>query len=144
VFDKRTLIYLISDICYVLGTRYRPEEIEEIQILAEQGYSNQQIADKLGRTQAAIRNIRHRNKIKTQTQNTIETLTNQKTTLNKTTQKLQTQITYLQSRHRQVKKALQLDEETLQNNATDNAQILNRKTGQIEKTILHEKMNCFK
>jgi len=96
-----------------LGIQYTPKEIEEIQALAEQGLTNQQIADKLGRTPAAIRNIRHRNKIKTQTKNTLQTLRTQKQTLMQSTGQLETQLSLLQSRQRQVKQALQLDEQTL-------------------------------
>ena len=87
----------------------------EIQVLAEQRYTNQQIADKLGRTQAAIRNIRHRNKIKTKTRNTLQTLQENEKTLNKKVKRLQTQIRILQTRQQQVTKALQLDKTTLNN-----------------------------
>ena len=96
-----------------MGSKYTQEELQEIQVLAEQGYSNQQIADKLGRTPAAIRNTRHRNKIKTQTRQTIQTLKTQQQNLTQTTRQLQTKLASLQSRHRQVKQALRLDEETL-------------------------------
>jgi len=98
-----------------LGLRYLSEEIEEIQTLAEQGYTNKQIADKLGRTPAAIRNYRHRNKIKTKTQNSIQTLKENEKTLNKNVKRLQSQIKILQTRHREVSNALQLDKTTLNN-----------------------------
>ena len=98
-----------------MGLRYTLKETEEIQALAKQGYTNQQIADKLGRTQAAIRNIRHRNKIKTQTRQDINTLRSQRTRLNQEVKTLQAQTVKLETRHRQVTKALQTNEATLNN-----------------------------
>ena len=98
-----------------MGSQYSPEETAEIQVLVEQGLKNKQIADKLNRTEAAIRNYRHRNKIKTQTKHTISTLRSQRTKLNQKIKTLQSQLIKLETRHRQVTKALQTNETTLNN-----------------------------
>jgi len=98
-----------------LGSQYTLEETEEIQNLVNLGYTNQQIADKLGRTTAAIRNIRHRNKIKTQTKQTITNLRDKRTKLNQEIKTLQSQIVKMETRHRQLTKAMQTNETTLNN-----------------------------
>jgi DNA-binding NarL/FixJ family response regulator len=43
-----------------LGRRYTHEEVQQIQALIDEGLTNRQIATRLGRSEAGIRNIRHR------------------------------------------------------------------------------------
>ena len=48
-----------------VGKRYTKEEISQIQALSQEGYTIREIAEILGMSEAGIRNIRHRKKIKT-------------------------------------------------------------------------------
>ena len=57
-----------------MGQRYTGEETDQIRTLTEEGLSSREIADRLGRPEAGIRNLRHRMKLKTTTKKTISSL----------------------------------------------------------------------
>ena len=59
-----------------MGKRYTEEEKRHIQELAQQGYTDESIAQQLGRSTNAIRNIRHRTNIKTRETKTINNSNN--------------------------------------------------------------------
>ena len=46
-----------------MGTRYSQEEIQHIEDLVEEGLTSREIASDLGRSEAGVRNIRHRLKL---------------------------------------------------------------------------------
>lgn len=81
-----------------LGRRYTPEEIHEIQALINEGLTNKQIATRLNRSEAGIRNIRHRTKLKTQTTKTLQTLLQKEKELEAHTSRLQREIGILTAR----------------------------------------------
>ena len=64
-----------------MGKRYTEEEKRQIQELAAQGYTDEVIAQQLGRSTNAIRNHRHRTNIKTRETETIKQLKEKKHTL---------------------------------------------------------------
>ena len=57
-----------------MGQRYTPEEIHEIQALIDEGLTNRDIATRLNRSEAGVRNIRHRTKLRTDTTQNLQTL----------------------------------------------------------------------
>ena len=60
-----------------MGKRYTEEEKRQIQELAAQGYTDEVIAQQLGRSTNAIRNHRHRTNIKTRETETIKQMQRQ-------------------------------------------------------------------
>ena len=60
-----------------MGKRYTEEEKQLIQELTNQGYTDESIAERLGRSTNAIRNLRHRTNIKTRETKTIQQLKQQ-------------------------------------------------------------------
>jgi len=79
-----------------------------------------EIAARLGRTEHAIRNLRHRLNIKTETANTIQSLLSEKdrlegelTTLKRTHRELSAEISDLQKRRDTIQRALHTDQATL-------------------------------
>jgi len=71
-----------------LGKRYTEEEQRHTQELVEQGHTDESIAQQLGRSTNAIRNLRHRNSITTKETINIEQLKQEKQELNKQTQEI--------------------------------------------------------
>lgn len=103
-----------------MGKRYTKEEIGRIQALASEEMTSTEIATRLGRTEHAIRNLRHRLNIKTETSDTIQSLLSQKdqleeelTKLKRTHRELTAEISYLQTRRDATHRALRTDEATL-------------------------------
>ena len=103
-----------------MGKRYTREEIDRIQALAREGMTSTEIAARLGRTEHAIRNLRHRLNIKTETANTIQSLLSEKdrlegelTTLKRTHRELSAEISDLQKRRDTIQRALHTDQATL-------------------------------
>jgi len=101
--------------------RYKQEETKQIQNLVTQGLSNREIAERLGRAEAGIRNIRHRLKLKTNTQNQLQPLLREKTELDRKVQELkqtQTQLSWqldsLQKKRQETQTYLKLDQLTLE------------------------------
>jgi transposase len=100
--------------------RYSQEETKQIQDLVVQGLSNREIAQRLGRAAAGIRNIRHRQKLKTNTQHQLQSLLQKKAELEEKVQELrrnQTQETLqlnsLQNKRQETKFYLELERATL-------------------------------
>jgi hypothetical protein len=93
-----------------LGKRYTGEEKRLIQELAEQGYTDESIAQQLGRSTNAIRNIRNRNNIKTRETQTIQQLKEKKHTLQQQTQQKERILKQLEQRRNQIQEALQAEE----------------------------------
>ena len=50
-----------------MGRRFTGPEREQIQKLVSEGLTSREIAERLGRTEAAVRNIRYREGLKTET-----------------------------------------------------------------------------
>ena len=101
--------------------RYSQEETKKIHDLVAQGLSNEEIAQHLARATAGIRNIRHRLKLKTKTQNQLQSLLRQKDELEKKVQELERnqaqetlQLGSLQTKRQETKAYLELDRQTLQ------------------------------
>jgi predicted transcriptional regulator len=96
-----------------MGKRYTKQEIDQIQILIQEGFTNQEIATRLGRTEAGVRNIRHRTKLKTETKTTLESLRNDRYNLQSEISKLKHDTASLQLKKQDIEKVLQHDEEKL-------------------------------
>ena len=96
-----------------MGRRYTKEEIKQIKALAEEGLTNQDIAERIGRAEAGIRNLRHRLKLKTTTKETVRSLRQDIRQLRKTKADLAQEVKELNRRHRNITIALQQNEQTL-------------------------------
>jgi transposase len=101
--------------------RYSREETKQIQDLVAQGLSNREIAQRLGRAEAGIRNMRHRLKLKAETRNQLQSLLRQKDELEKKVQDLRhsqaqetMQLGSLQTKRQETKAYLELDQQTIQ------------------------------
>jgi hypothetical protein len=97
-----------------VGKRYTKEEISQIQALTIEGLSSREIADRLGRPEAGIRNLRHRMKLKTTTKETISSLRQDIRQLKQEKAGLRRDISSMKRRRTDISKALQADEATLQ------------------------------
>jgi len=98
-----------------VGKRYTKDEFGLIQALNIEGFTDREIAVKLGRTEDSIRNMRFRYKLKTKTKTSLETLRNEKINLQTEVVKLKRDVTSIQLRKQVITKALQTDETTLNN-----------------------------
>ena len=96
-----------------MGKRYTQEEIDQIQVLTNEGLTDGQIATRLNRSENAIRNLRHRTKLKAETRESIESLKRERRTLNKKVQDLRWELSSLQTRKEQVSKALHIEKQAL-------------------------------
>jgi IS30 family transposase len=101
--------------------RYSQEEMKQIQNLVAQRLSNREIAQRLGRPEAGIRNIRHRLKLKINTQHQLQPLLREKNELEKKVQELRRsqaqetlQLSSLQTKRQEARAYLGLDQLTLQ------------------------------
>ena len=97
-----------------MGKRYTKEEISQIQALTIEGLSSREIANKFGRPEAGIRNLRHRMKLKTTTKETINSLRHEIKQLKQEKTGLLRDISSMKSRRTDISKALKTDEATLQ------------------------------
>jgi hypothetical protein len=103
-----------------LGRRLTSEERGQIKSLVSEGLKNREIAERLDRSEAAVRNIRYRENLKTETANQLPELTRQRRQLQSEVAQLTQRRNILlaenrgiQTRSDQTSKTLQLDEETL-------------------------------
>ena len=96
-----------------MGKRYSREELEQIKALAREGLSSKEIATSLGRTEAGIRNIRHRVKIRADTQDSIHSLSSERNSLRLSVMGLRREVSVLQARRNAISKLLQTEVETL-------------------------------
>ena len=132
---------------------YLQQETKQIQDLVTQGLSNREIAQRLGRAEAGIRNIRHRLRLKTNTRNQLRSLLQEKAELEKKVQELRLsqtqealQLSSMQNKRKETKTYLELDQQTLlQKLETALIELKNRKpelfhiteTEQIAKLATH-------
>ena len=96
-----------------MGRRYALEEIHEIQALIKEGLTNRQIATRLSRSEAGIRNIRHRTKLKTDSTKNLQTLLENERELTDQKSRLQREITTLTGRRDELRSVLRMDEQAL-------------------------------
>ena len=96
-----------------MGKRYTEQEKQIIQELAKQGYTDESIAQQLGRSTNAIRNIRHRVNIQTKQTQTIQQLKQEKQKFADQTQETKKQIRQLEAQRAQVIQALAIEETIL-------------------------------
>ena len=103
-----------------MGSRYTEQEKQEIQAFVNEGLTNKQIAEKLSRPEAGIRNLRYRENIEAKTRETIQSLNRDKLSLrNKILDlevkksELSKEIDKLEAQQRHVKLALSIDESIL-------------------------------
>ena len=96
-----------------MGKRYTREEIEQIQALTTEGLTDHEIAERLGRTENAIRNVRHRINLQTETRQSLKSLQRERATLNDKVAKLRRETRILQARREDVSNALRIEEEAL-------------------------------
>ena len=85
-----------------------------IQDYAEQGLTDREIAEQLNRSPNAIRNIRHRHKLKQNTRQTIKTLQYETQVLEQRITQLRREQQQFQARRDEVTQALNVDETTFQ------------------------------
>ena len=96
-----------------MGKRYTKEEINQIQALTIEGHTIQEIASRLGRPEAGIRNIRHRMKLKTKTRQSLETMRQDQKTLTGKVARLRRDIRTLDQRRQTVQQVLNIEEQAL-------------------------------
>ena len=96
-----------------MGKQYTQEEIDQIQTLTNEGLTDGQIATKINRSENAIRNLRHRTKLKAETRESIESLKHERRTLNKKVQDLRWELASLQTRKEDISTALNIEEQAL-------------------------------
>ena len=97
-----------------MGKRYTEEEISRIKTLTEEGLTSNEIASQLERPEAGIRNIRYRLKMKTDRKESLKQLSRERQKLSEKVNRLRWNLQSLQSRKKEVSKALQQDEVTLE------------------------------
>jgi len=93
-----------------LDKRYTEEEKRLIQELAEQGCTDEAIAQQLDRSTNAIRNHRHRNKIKVKETETIQQLRETRQKLTQQAQELEQRLIGLLRKRDQLKTANQVQD----------------------------------
>jgi DNA repair exonuclease SbcCD ATPase subunit len=98
-----------------VGKRYTKEEISQIQALTNEGQTSNEIASQLRRPEAGIRNIRYRLKIKTDTRESLKQLSEDQKELKEKVNRLKWDLQSLQTRKKDIEKAIQTDEATLNN-----------------------------
>ena len=104
------------------GRRTSKEELQQIEVLAEEGLTNREIAQKLGRSEAGIRNIRFRKGLVSKTENESKVLFQQRDQLRNAVWNLQGQkgllvqeITNLRKEKEKIKAMINTDKILLQN-----------------------------
>ncbi len=90
-----------------MGKRYTEQEKHRIQELAEQGHTDESIAQQLSRSTNAIRNYRHRTNIKVKESTSIQQLKQQ-------THELDQKKVKLEKRIRSLRKKRQIEEDEFQ------------------------------
>ena len=96
-----------------MGKRYTQDEINRIQALTEEGLTINEIATQLDRPEAGIRNMRYRLKMKVDRKASLKQLNSDRTSLNEKVNRLKWDLQLLQSRKKNIQKALDIDEATL-------------------------------
>ena len=96
-----------------MGKRYTEEEQRRIQELSDQGHTDESIAQQLGRSTNAIRNIRYRTNIKTRQTQTISQQKQEKQRQAQQIQELEYKLRQLNSIKVKLSQSKQMDEITL-------------------------------
>ena len=96
-----------------MGNRYSKEEQERIKALVAEGFTNREIAAQLNRTEAAIRNQRHRMKLQAETKTSLQSLLRKKKALSTKVMYLKSEVRTLQERREDISKILGTEEEAL-------------------------------
>ena len=94
-----------------MGRRYTSEEIQQIQALIDEGQTNRDIATRLNRSEAGIRNIRHRTKLKINTTRTLQTLLQKERELSTKISSLQKEVETLATRREKIQLVLRVQEQ---------------------------------
>ena len=109
-----------------MGSRYSREEMDQIKDLIMQDLSNREIASKLGRSEAGIRNIRYRLSLKRKTRDELESLRTIKeklegeiAELNQTKTELFNDVWSLEEKKEHYKTLLNQDEESMKKKTED-------------------------
>ena len=77
------------------GKRISEEELQQIEVLVDEGLTNREIAQKLGRSEAGIRNLRYRKKLVTKAEDESKVLFQQRDQLRNAVWNLQGQKNFL-------------------------------------------------
>ena len=96
-----------------MGRRYTHEEILQIQALIGEGLTNRQIATQLSRSEAGIRNIRHRTKLKIHTRKILRELLQRERELKSQISRLQREVEALTTRRDEIRSVLRIENQTL-------------------------------
>ena len=131
--ENKTFFYIRISIYETdLGQRYTPEEIQQIQALIDEGLTNHEIASRLYRTEAGIRNIRHWNKLKTDTTKTLQTLLQKERELNTQISRLKREVKTLDNRLEKTQLVLKVE-----------GQILNKRLQTTLTRLKYEKLELW-
>ena len=113
-----------------MGNRYSKEELGSIEPLIMEGLTNREIALRLGRTEAGIRNVRHRHKLKRKTEDSIRHLHLQK-------EKIESEIDELKQAKTQLSTNVKSLEEKKEHLLAFNEELAKKK---IEETLIDLKI----
>ncbi len=96
-----------------MGKRYTREEIDQIQALVTDGLTDREIAERLGRSEDGIRNIRHRKKLRAATTRSLQSLIHKEKEVNERVSHMLREIESLETRRKNLLEVLHADEKTL-------------------------------
>lgn len=96
-----------------MGKRYSREEKDLIKALVEEDMTSQEIASRLGRPEAGVRNLRHRLGLKKKTRDQLQTLKNTERKLTDRVARLNHELQSMEVKRDTISKALQLEETAL-------------------------------
>ena len=113
-----------------MGNRYSKEELGRIEPLILEGLTNREIASRLGRSEAGLRNVRYRLKLKRKTTNAIRHLQLQK-------EKVESEIEELNQTKTQLSTNVKLLEEKKEHLLAFNEDLAKKK---IEETLIKLKI----
>ena len=110
-----------------MGNRYSKEEMDQIQSLVAEGLTSREIASKLGRHEAGIRNIRYRLNLTRRVEDNITSLNKQQkdlqskiTELEKTIEHITNEIEVLEEKKERYESLLNSDKESIKKMMEDN------------------------
>lgn len=113
------------------GRRHTKEQLQQIQAYVDEGLTNREIAQRLGRTEAAIRNLRHRERVLRQAQDETNTLLQRRDQLRDEANPLQEQqkelssnVEKLRSEKQVLQTAVNIDKILLQRTLTQPLAVL--------------------
>ena len=100
------------------GKRTTKEELQQIEVLVDEGLSNREISQKLGRSEPGIRNLRYRKKLVSKAEDESKVLFQQRDQLRNAVWTLQRQETLLVTEVNRLKKEKEKLEATINTNKT--------------------------